>query len=65
MRFIPAAAALLFIAGPALAQGVRITEEAPGLLKQAKDAMTGAVVDVEHEADPLESKTAKPATKKP
>jgi uncharacterized membrane protein YkoI len=114
MRFISAAAALLFIAGPVLAQDVKITEEKPGLLKQAKvtpeaatttalarvpggklrsgeiekedgrliyslvikvegkqgleevniDAMSGVVVGVEHEADP-ESKTARPAPKKP
>lgn len=115
MRFTPFVAALLLTAGPALAQGIKIEEDKPGLLKQAKitteaatatalarvpggklqsgeienedgrliyslvvkvegkkgveevnvDAMTGAIVNVEHEADPLESKATKPAQKKP
>jgi uncharacterized membrane protein YkoI len=115
MRFLPFTATILFIAGPALAQGIKITEDKPGLLKQARitteaatatalakvpggklrsgeiehedgrliysliikvdgkkgveevnvDAMTGAIVNVEHEADPLEPKATKPAQKKP
>jgi len=115
MRLIPLTATIVLIAGPAAAQEVRITEEKPGLLKQARitteaatatalakvpggklrsgeieredgrliyslvfkvegkkgveevnvDALTGAVVGVEHEADPLEPKSAQPAPKKP
>lgn len=115
MRFLPITATIVLIAGVASAQAVKITEEKPGLLKQAKvtteaatatalarvpggklrsgeiekedgrliyslvlkvegkqgveevnvDAMTGKVVGVEHEADPLEPKPSKPASKKP
>jgi len=116
-RAITIAAVTLFAGTPAFAQEVRIKEDKPGLLRQAKvtveaalatavarvpggklrsgeiekeggkliyslilkvegkkgveevnvDAMTGAIVDVEHESDPLEARAraAKPAPKKP